>query len=183
MVGEWMMDPIKIPWFLLPRPSWSLIYLVRGGSRPNLIEGSLLAAMGCFIQGYLVDLGGRFSAIGEHTGADHNHNLVVSFGDKPPGSKGPDYNHLHAVSFDGKTARCRLGRTEQGRDSSEVHSLESEQCVFRAVRLGKAGDEGGPSNYPSQRQIVEQVDGRIGGFDRERMREEEVLEGYGSRRA
>ncbi|KAL0923924.1 hypothetical protein M5K25_004712 [Dendrobium thyrsiflorum] len=53
MVGEWMMDPIKIPWFRHPGPSWSLVYLVRGGSRPNLTEGSLSAAMGCFVQGYL----------------------------------------------------------------------------------------------------------------------------------
>ncbi|KAL0923801.1 hypothetical protein M5K25_004576 [Dendrobium thyrsiflorum] len=57
MEGEWMMDPIKIPWFRRPGPSWSLVYLVRGGSRPNLTEGSLSAAMGCFVQGYLVDLG------------------------------------------------------------------------------------------------------------------------------
>ncbi|KAL0908552.1 hypothetical protein M5K25_023052 [Dendrobium thyrsiflorum] len=56
MVGEWMMDPIKIPWFRHPGPSWSLVYLVRGGSRPNLTEGSLSVAMGCFVQGYLVDL-------------------------------------------------------------------------------------------------------------------------------
>ncbi|KAL0916244.1 hypothetical protein M5K25_013737 [Dendrobium thyrsiflorum] len=53
MVGEWMMDPIKIPWFRHPGSSWSLAYLVRGGSRPNLTEGSLSAAMGCFVQGYL----------------------------------------------------------------------------------------------------------------------------------
>ncbi|KAL0909696.1 hypothetical protein M5K25_020586 [Dendrobium thyrsiflorum] len=53
MVGEWMMDSIKIPWFRHPGSSWSLFYLVRGGSRPNLTEGSLSAAMGCFIQGYL----------------------------------------------------------------------------------------------------------------------------------
>ncbi|KAL0928084.1 hypothetical protein M5K25_002322 [Dendrobium thyrsiflorum] len=58
MVGEWMMDPIKIPWFRHPGSSWSLVYLVRGGSRPNLTEGSLSAAMGCFVQGYLVDLEG-----------------------------------------------------------------------------------------------------------------------------
>ncbi|KAL0910374.1 hypothetical protein M5K25_021350 [Dendrobium thyrsiflorum] len=51
MVGEWMMDPIKIPWFRRPGSSWSLVYLVRGGSRPNLTEGSLSAAMGCFVQG------------------------------------------------------------------------------------------------------------------------------------
>ncbi|KAL0916290.1 hypothetical protein M5K25_013788 [Dendrobium thyrsiflorum] len=57
MVGEWMMDPIKIPWFRRPGSSWSLVYLVRGGSRPNLTEGSLSAAMGCFVQGYLIDLG------------------------------------------------------------------------------------------------------------------------------
>ncbi|PKU72214.1 hypothetical protein MA16_Dca006807 [Dendrobium catenatum] len=37
-------------------PSWSLVYLNRGGSRPNLTEGSLSAAMGFFVQGDLVDL-------------------------------------------------------------------------------------------------------------------------------
>ncbi|KAL0924952.1 hypothetical protein M5K25_005813 [Dendrobium thyrsiflorum] len=62
MVGEWMMDPIKIPWFRHPGSSWSLVCLVRGGSRPNLTEGSLSAAMGCFVQGYLVDLGWMFRA-------------------------------------------------------------------------------------------------------------------------
>ncbi|KAL0918821.1 hypothetical protein M5K25_010861 [Dendrobium thyrsiflorum] len=64
MVGEWMMDPIKIPWFRHPGPSWSLVYLVRGGSRPNLTEGSLSAAMGCFVQGYLVDLGWDLMPLG-----------------------------------------------------------------------------------------------------------------------
>ncbi|PKU63232.1 hypothetical protein MA16_Dca014698 [Dendrobium catenatum] len=52
-----MIDPIKIPWFHHPGPSWSVVYLVRGGSRPNLTEGSLSATMGCFVQGYLIDLG------------------------------------------------------------------------------------------------------------------------------
>ncbi|KAL0906149.1 hypothetical protein M5K25_024618 [Dendrobium thyrsiflorum] len=55
MVGEWMMDPIKIPWFRHSGSSWSLVYLVRGGSRPNLTEGSSSAAMGCFVRGYLID--------------------------------------------------------------------------------------------------------------------------------
>ncbi|KAL0907719.1 hypothetical protein M5K25_022150 [Dendrobium thyrsiflorum] len=77
MVGEWMMDPIKIPWFRRPGSSWSLVYLVRGGSRPNLTEGSLSAAMG-------------FDAVGEHTGSGHDRNLVVPFGGKPPGSEGPE---------------------------------------------------------------------------------------------
>ncbi|KAL0919139.1 hypothetical protein M5K25_011214 [Dendrobium thyrsiflorum] len=60
MVGGVMMSPIKIPWFRRPGPSWSLVYLVRGGSRPNLTEGSLSATMGCFVQGYLVDRGWMF---------------------------------------------------------------------------------------------------------------------------
>ncbi|KAL0920699.1 hypothetical protein M5K25_009860 [Dendrobium thyrsiflorum] len=34
----------QMPWL-----SWSLIYLVRGGSRPNLTEGTFSAAMGCFV--------------------------------------------------------------------------------------------------------------------------------------
>ncbi|KAH0453860.1 hypothetical protein IEQ34_018184 [Dendrobium chrysotoxum] len=51
------MDPINIPWIRRPGQSWSLVYLVRGDSRPNLTEGSLSAAMGYFVQGDLVDLG------------------------------------------------------------------------------------------------------------------------------
>ncbi|KAL0922582.1 hypothetical protein M5K25_006574 [Dendrobium thyrsiflorum] len=76
MVGEWMMDPIKIPWFRHAGSSWSLVYLVRGGSRPNLTEGSLSAAMG-------------FNAVGELTGSGHDRNLVAPFGGEPPGSEGP----------------------------------------------------------------------------------------------
>ncbi|KAL0906534.1 hypothetical protein M5K25_025035 [Dendrobium thyrsiflorum] len=103
MVGGVMMGPIKIPWFRRPGPSWSLVYLVRGGSRPNLTEGSLSAAMGCFVQGYLVDLGWIFDAIGEHTGDDHDRNIMVPFGGKPPGSEGPGRNRLPTVPFGGKT--------------------------------------------------------------------------------
>ncbi|KAL0928751.1 hypothetical protein M5K25_000672 [Dendrobium thyrsiflorum] len=35
-----------------------------------------------------------FDAIGEHTGAGHNHNLVVPFGGESPGSEGPSHNRL-----------------------------------------------------------------------------------------
>ncbi|KAL0925246.1 hypothetical protein M5K25_003564 [Dendrobium thyrsiflorum] len=90
MVGEWMIDPIKIPWFRHPGSSWSLVYLVRGGSRPNLTEGSSSAAMGCFVRGYLVDRG--FDVIGEHTGAGHDHSIVMPFGGESPGSEGPEQN-------------------------------------------------------------------------------------------
>ncbi|KAL0922952.1 hypothetical protein M5K25_006986 [Dendrobium thyrsiflorum] len=90
MVGGVMMGPIKIPWFRRPGPSWSLVYLVRGGSRPNLTEGSLSAAMG-------------FDAIGEHTGDDHDRNIMVPFGGKPPGSEGLGHNRLPTVPFGGKT--------------------------------------------------------------------------------
>ncbi|KAL0915745.1 hypothetical protein M5K25_013198 [Dendrobium thyrsiflorum] len=90
MVGGVMMDPIKIPWFRRPGSSWSLVYLVRGGSRPNLTEGSLSAAMG-------------FDAIGEHTGDDHDRNIMVPFGGKPSGSEGPGRNRLPTVPFGGKT--------------------------------------------------------------------------------
>ncbi|KAL0910252.1 hypothetical protein M5K25_021215 [Dendrobium thyrsiflorum] len=86
MVGEWMMDPIKIPWFRHPGSSWSLVYLVRGGSRPNLTEGSLSAAMGCVVQGYLIDLGGAIWR------------LTTRF-------RGPRVITVYpAVPFDGKTA-------------------------------------------------------------------------------
>ncbi|KAL0922807.1 hypothetical protein M5K25_006828 [Dendrobium thyrsiflorum] len=101
MVGEWMMDPIKIPWFCHPESSWSLVYLVIGGSRPNLTERTLSVAMGCFIQGYLVDRG--FDTIEEHMGAGHNHNIVMPFGGKSPGSKGPRVITVYlAVPFGGK---------------------------------------------------------------------------------
>ncbi|KAL0921195.1 hypothetical protein M5K25_008247 [Dendrobium thyrsiflorum] len=104
MVGEWMMDPIKIPWFRRPGSSWSLVYLVRGGSRPNLTEGSLSAAMGCFVQGYLVDLG--IDAIGEHTGAGHNRNIRITW------FRGPRVITVYpAVPFGGKTAGQRTRTT------------------------------------------------------------------------
>ncbi|KAL0917803.1 hypothetical protein M5K25_012895 [Dendrobium thyrsiflorum] len=90
MVGGVMMDPIKIPWFRRPGSSWSLVYLVRGGSRPNLTEGSLSAAMG-------------FDVIGEHTGDDHDRNIMVPFDGKPSGSEGPGRNRLPTVPFGGKT--------------------------------------------------------------------------------
>ncbi|KAL0928729.1 hypothetical protein M5K25_000646 [Dendrobium thyrsiflorum] len=81
-----MMDPIKILWFRHLEPSCSLIYLVRGANRPNLTEKSLSAAMGCFIQG--------FNVIGEHTGFDHDCNLIVSFDSKTIWSEEPDHNYL-----------------------------------------------------------------------------------------
>ncbi|KAL0923065.1 hypothetical protein M5K25_007110 [Dendrobium thyrsiflorum] len=95
MVGGVMMSPIKIPWFRRPEPSWSLAYLVRGGSRPNLTEGSLSTAIGCFVQG--------FDAIGEYTSDDHDRNIMVPFGGKPPNSEGPGRNRLPTVPFGGKT--------------------------------------------------------------------------------
>ncbi|KAL0912987.1 hypothetical protein M5K25_016413 [Dendrobium thyrsiflorum] len=104
MVGEWMMDPIKIPWFCRPGPSWSLVYLVRGGSRPNLTEGSLSAAMGCFVQGYLVDLGG-FDVTKERIGSGHNRYIVVPFGGRTTRFRGPQVITIYpTVSFSGKIA-------------------------------------------------------------------------------
>ncbi|KAL0920380.1 hypothetical protein M5K25_009511 [Dendrobium thyrsiflorum] len=132
-----MTGPIKISWFCHPVLSWFLVYLVKGGSQLNLAEGTLSAAIGYFVQEYLVNLGwmlrkfspdlrsytfqGSFngikfrvdgggiddgpdqdpmvpssqvimvsgllnqrSVIGEHTSDGHNHNVVVSFGSKPP---------------------------------------------------------------------------------------------------
>ncbi|KAL0910005.1 hypothetical protein M5K25_020926 [Dendrobium thyrsiflorum] len=105
MEGEWMMDPIKIPWFRRPGPSWSLVYLVRGGSRPNLTEGSLSAAMG-------------FDAIGEHTGAGHNRNIVMPFGGESLGSEGPGRNFGSLPTsppFRGKSERLAFPSTPRGR--------------------------------------------------------------------
>ncbi|KAL0922642.1 hypothetical protein M5K25_006644 [Dendrobium thyrsiflorum] len=44
-----------------------------------------------------------FDAIGEHTGDDHDRNIMVPFGGKPPGSEGPGRNRLPTVPFDGET--------------------------------------------------------------------------------
>ncbi|PKU65289.1 hypothetical protein MA16_Dca026168 [Dendrobium catenatum] len=87
MVGEWMIDPIKIQWFRRPGPSWSLVYLVRGGSRPNLTEESLSAAMGCFVQGDLVDLG--IDANKDRISFGHNRYFVVPFSGKTTRFRGP----------------------------------------------------------------------------------------------
>ncbi|PKU67686.1 hypothetical protein MA16_Dca023238 [Dendrobium catenatum] len=104
MVGELMMDPIKIPWFRRPGSSWSLVYLVRGGIRPNLTEGSLSAAMGCFVQGDLVDL--RFDVNKDRIGSGHNRYFVVPFGSKTTRFRGPQIITVYpAVPFDGKNRR------------------------------------------------------------------------------
>ncbi|KAL0911105.1 hypothetical protein M5K25_019218 [Dendrobium thyrsiflorum] len=44
-MGGMMLNLIKIPWFYHPGLSWSLVYLVRRDSRPNLTEGFLSAIM------------------------------------------------------------------------------------------------------------------------------------------
>ncbi|KAL0917303.1 hypothetical protein M5K25_012358 [Dendrobium thyrsiflorum] len=92
MVGGMMMSPIMIPWFRRTGPSWSQVYLVKGGSRPNLTEGSLSAAMG-------------FDVIGKHTGAGHNRYIVVPFGGRITQFRGPRVITVYpAVPFGGKTA-------------------------------------------------------------------------------
>ncbi|KAL0916511.1 hypothetical protein M5K25_014030 [Dendrobium thyrsiflorum] len=51
----------------------------------------------------------RFSVIGEHTGSDHDLNIMVSFGGKPPGLEDPNHNRLPAVSFSNESlVRCHL---------------------------------------------------------------------------
>ncbi|KAL0909634.1 hypothetical protein M5K25_020520 [Dendrobium thyrsiflorum] len=44
-----------------------------------------------------------FDVIGEHTGADHDRNIIVPFCGKPPGSEGHSRNRLPTVPLDGKT--------------------------------------------------------------------------------
>ncbi|KAL0926593.1 hypothetical protein M5K25_002832 [Dendrobium thyrsiflorum] len=44
-----------------------------------------------------------FDAVGEHTGDDHDRNIMVPFGGKPPGSEDPGRNRLPTVPFGGKT--------------------------------------------------------------------------------
>ncbi|KAL0904732.1 hypothetical protein M5K25_026875 [Dendrobium thyrsiflorum] len=64
-----------------------------GGKMSNCI---LVKSRGCEEQG--------FDAIGEHTGAGHDCNVVVPFGGKPPCSEGPGHNRLPAVPFGDKIA-------------------------------------------------------------------------------
>ncbi|KAL0912699.1 hypothetical protein M5K25_018690 [Dendrobium thyrsiflorum] len=45
----------------------------------------------------------KFDAVEEHTGSDHDRNLMMSFGSKTIRSEGPDHNRLPVVPFDGKT--------------------------------------------------------------------------------
>ncbi|PKU61957.1 hypothetical protein MA16_Dca027595 [Dendrobium catenatum] len=72
-----MMDPIKISWFRHPGPSWSLVYLVRGG----------------------------FDANKERIGAGHNRYFVVPFGGKTTRFRGPRVIIVYpVVPFGGKTA-------------------------------------------------------------------------------
>ncbi|KAL0913955.1 hypothetical protein M5K25_017450 [Dendrobium thyrsiflorum] len=104
-----MMSLIKISWFRSRGSSGSLVYLVRGGSRPNLTEVSLSTTMGCVVQGYLVDLG--FDVIREHTGSNHDRNLMVQFGGESLSSEGPGHNSLPVMSFGGKTAGYRIHAT------------------------------------------------------------------------
>ncbi|KAL0912230.1 hypothetical protein M5K25_018192 [Dendrobium thyrsiflorum] len=62
--GEMMMKLIKILWFRRSGSSWSLVHLVRGAGRANLIEGSLSATIDCFVQGDLyVDWSLHFNGI------------------------------------------------------------------------------------------------------------------------
>ncbi|KAL0906488.1 hypothetical protein M5K25_024985 [Dendrobium thyrsiflorum] len=128
MVGEWMMDPIKIPWFRRPGSSWSPVYLVRGGSRPNMTEGSLSATMGCVIQGT--------SVIEEHMSSSYDRNLVVQFGGKPPGSESPNHNNLPAVPFDDKTADKREIDLMNGR----VHRIGANWAFKQLVDASGRGD-------------------------------------------
>ncbi|KAL0923928.1 hypothetical protein M5K25_004716 [Dendrobium thyrsiflorum] len=138
MVRGVMMSPIKIPWFRRSGPSWSLVYLVRGGSRPNLTEGSLSAAMGCFVQGYLADLG-------EHTGNDHDRNIMVPFGGKPPGSEGPGRNRLPTVPFDGKIVGARGHR---GRKSLQSHHVKKYVYGVMSERSTVVSLQAGTYEYP-----------------------------------
>ncbi|KAL0919029.1 hypothetical protein M5K25_011096 [Dendrobium thyrsiflorum] len=132
MVGEWMMDPIKIPWFRHPGSSWSLVYLVRGGSRPNLTEGSLSAAMG-------------FNAIGENTGAGHNRNIVTPFGGESLGSEGPGFESLvefeSDLKFESKSFKWEAqaykekgGRSGRNRTSVGKKSTNAPQQMWYAPR-------------------------------------------------
>ncbi|KAL0928156.1 hypothetical protein M5K25_000023 [Dendrobium thyrsiflorum] len=148
MVGEWMMDPIKIPWFRRPGSSWSLVYLVRGGSRPNLTEGSLSAAMGCVVQGYLIDLGGAIWR------------LTTRF-------RGPRVITVYpAVPFSGKTAAALRRRPRVGAASECVRPSRlpiEAVTVLSRVRVLK---------FP--RSLIRAVTRYVLGF---RLEEEDEVEG------
>ncbi|KAL0913367.1 hypothetical protein M5K25_016823 [Dendrobium thyrsiflorum] len=46
---------------------------------------------------------GRFNIVGEHTGSNHDRNLMVSFDGKTTRSEGPNHNCLLMVPFGGET--------------------------------------------------------------------------------
>ncbi|KAL0921375.1 hypothetical protein M5K25_008439 [Dendrobium thyrsiflorum] len=103
MVREVMMDTIKILWFRRSGPSWSLVHFVKGGSRPNLTEGSLLVAMGT---------SSKFEAIEEHTCSDYDLNLVIPFGGKT--TRRHFYLHECEGGGDEEASHVKLQETVQG---------------------------------------------------------------------
>ncbi|KAI0524319.1 hypothetical protein KFK09_003685 [Dendrobium nobile] len=141
-----------------PGPSWSLVYLVRGGSRPNLTEGSLSAAMGCFVQGDLVNLG--FDANKEHIGYGHNRYFVVPFDGKTTRFRGPRVITVYpAVPFGGKIAeiqfcsgpfaRVQSGSKVQKSKSTAVHLSPGSMLLVQHPGIspvwGKIGELGLPT--------------------------------------
>ncbi|KAL0924130.1 hypothetical protein M5K25_004938 [Dendrobium thyrsiflorum] len=167
MVGEWMMDPIKIPWFRHPG----------GGSRPNLTEESLSAAMGCFVQGHLVDRG--FNAIGEHTGAGHNRNIVTPFGGESLGSEGPGM----VIDVIASLRFSLIGQTIEGESANErsrapaKEAEKEERANGRRLRESKlpigTSDPTGRGSLESKREEMPTGDGSLFGY-REEDREYEI---------
>ncbi|KAL0917504.1 hypothetical protein M5K25_012569 [Dendrobium thyrsiflorum] len=99
----------------------------------------------------------RFDAIGEHTGNDHDRNIMVPFGGKPPGSEGPGRDRLPTMPFGGKT----IGFTGFGRRSDrkgESYLRSSELPLFPPIGQGRgvggakltATGGGGQSRTPAK---------------------------------
>ncbi|PKU66979.1 hypothetical protein MA16_Dca019080 [Dendrobium catenatum] len=84
-----MMDPIKIPWFCILRPSWTLVYLVRGGNQPNLIKDPCRQPWVASSKG--------FDIIKERIGSGHSHYFVVPFGGKTTWFRGPQVITVYPV--------------------------------------------------------------------------------------
>ncbi|KAL0906091.1 hypothetical protein M5K25_024554 [Dendrobium thyrsiflorum] len=75
-----------------------------------------------------------FNAIGEHTGAGHNHNLVVTFSCESPGSEGPEHrrpNMNYKIIIPIDLATVYLFGSLKRVDSSLENIVEIEPPVIR----------------------------------------------------
>ncbi|KAL0923877.1 hypothetical protein M5K25_004662 [Dendrobium thyrsiflorum] len=97
-----------------------------------------------------------FDAIGEHTGDDHDRNIMVPFGGKPSGSEGPDRDRLPMVPFSGKTIGsgslyCRSSGAAPVSHPTALEKSAYRRRVCRGKDDGARGEDGGAEAYKSRR--------------------------------